>query len=201
MNPDLLVLHGTAIKKHGTAEEIAAIVAMDGGNVAKLLDAATQSGRVNENGGKYTLAPAAAMTLKMSYSREYAQQRIDEAFMAAYEKFEQINIAMKNLISEWQTIEVGGVQMPNDHSDAAHDQKIIHSLGDLHEKAEPILNGLARGLPRLARYEEALEAALEKAEDGDIKWVSDARIESYHTVWFELHEDVLRIVGREREEH
>jgi len=25
-------------------------------------------------------------------------------------------------------------------------------------------------------------------------------VDSYHTVWFELHEDLLRILGREREE-
>ena len=45
-----------------------------------------------------------------------------------------------------------------------------------------------------------LLAALEKAEDGAIEWVSDAKIESYHTLWFELHEDLLRLMGREREE-
>ena len=27
-----------------------------------------------------------------------------------------------------------------------------------------------------------------------------AKIDSYHTVWFELHEDLLRMLGREREE-
>jgi hypothetical protein len=42
--------------------------------------------------------------------------------------------------------------------------------------------------------------ALEKAEDGATEWVSDAKIESYHTLWFELHEDLLRLMRREREE-
>ncbi len=42
--------------------------------------------------------------------------------------------------------------------------------------------------------------ALERAEGGAIEWVSDARILSYHTVWFELHEDLLRILGRQRSE-
>jgi hypothetical protein len=45
-----------------------------------------------------------------------------------------------------------------------------------------------------------LGAALEKAEDGEIAWVSDAKIESYHTLWFELHEDLLRLMRRERAE-
>ncbi len=52
----------------------------------------------------------------------------------------------------------------------------------------------------MAIYREKLEAALEKAEKGAIAWVSDAKIESYHTVWFELHEDLLRLMRRERSE-
>ena len=52
----------------------------------------------------------------------------------------------------------------------------------------------------MAYYSKGLLEALEKAEDGDIAWVSDAKIESYHTLWFELHEDLLRIVGRIRSE-
>ena len=40
-------------------------------------------------------------------------------------------------------------------------------------------------------YRDKLTKALEKAEDGAIDWVSDARIESYHTQWFELHEDLI----------
>ena len=150
--------------------------------------------------GRYTLAPAAAVALRMAYPKDYAAQRGDEAFMAAYEGFEKINVAVKDVIAEWQTMEVGGQQIPNDHSDEAHDEAIIHKIGDLHDRAEPILRGLTAGLPRLGRYGTALTEALEKAEDGAVEWVSDAKIESYHTVWFELHEDLLRVVGREREE-
>ena len=53
---------------------------------------------------------------------------------------------------------------------------------------------------RMAAYENKLESALEKAEDGDVEWVSAADIESYHTVWFEMHEDLLRLLGRTRDE-
>ncbi|MFP4406785.1 hypothetical protein, partial [Rhodosalinus sp.] len=72
--------------------------------------------------------------------------------------------------------------------------------GDLHEKAEPVLDRLIAHVPRLKVYKDMLLQALERAEDGAVEWVSDARIMSYHTVWFELHEDLLRILGRERVE-
>jgi hypothetical protein len=119
---------------------------------------------------------------------------------AAYDDFEKINVLLKHLITDWQTMDVGGEKLPNDHSNKDRDQKIIDRLGDLHERSEPILKRMVAGLPRLGIYLEMLTAALEKAEDGAIEWVSDARIASYHTVWFELHEDLLRALGRERVE-
>ena len=70
----------------------------------------------------------------------------------------------------------------------------------MHEKVEPILDAFAAVVSRFARYKAALETALERAEDGEHAWVSDATIDSYHTVWFELHEDILRVLGRAREE-
>jgi hypothetical protein len=70
----------------------------------------------------------------------------------------------------------------------------------LHERALTVLGRFAAALPRMAVYRDKLETALEKAEDGAVEWVSDAKLDSYHTVWFELHEDLLRMLGRERVE-
>ena len=146
------------------------------------------------------LSGLARIALDCDYSRVYAPVRADRAFMDAYEGFERINIQLKTLITDWQTMEVGGQRVVNDHSDKAHDAKIIDRLGNLHERADAILAELTKRVARLDYYRQHLLAALERAEDGQIEWVSDARIESYHTLWFELHEDLLRIVGRTRVE-
>ena len=198
MTDEQLALHGLAIKKHGRAAEVAEITALDEATVERLLEAAAQSGRAVKTGDKYILTPTAQIALKTSYSRDFAAQRADHAMSAAYDDFERINEQLKSLITQWQTIEVGGQSLPNDHSDKAHDDRIIDRLGDLHERAEPIFARLAAGLKRLSVYNALLTEALEKAEDGDIAWVSDAQCASYHTVWFELHEDLIRILGRTR---
>ena len=195
-----LVLHGLAIKKHAAAGDIAGLIGMSSDDVEQQLKAAATSDRAIEANGKYMLSPLARIALESDYSRRYARQRDDADFLTAYEAFEDINVQLKALITDWQTIEVGGQRVANDHSDTAHDQKIIDRLGNLHERADSILNRLSEGLSRLDYYRKHLLAALEKAEDGAIEWVSDARIESYHTLWFELHEDLLRIVGRTRVE-
>jgi hypothetical protein len=49
-------------------------------------------------------------------------------------------------------------------------------------------------------YRRRLDDAYDKVLAGEHDHVSGARIDSYHTVWFELHEDLLRMLGREREE-
>lgn len=195
-----LALHGLAIKKHAMPKDIAEIVGMDAERVASLLEEAESRGRVARTGGKFMLTAPAQVALRSEYSRVYADQRSSAAMNAAYDDFEKVNVLLKQLITDWQTMDVGGEKLPNDHSNKDRDQKIVDRLGDLHERSEPILNRIAAGLPRLGIYMEMLTAALEKAEDGAIEWVSDARIASYHTVWFELHEDLLRALGRERVE-
>ena len=111
-----------------------------------------------------------------------------------------VNTALKTLITDWQVVDIAGERVANDHTNKEYDAKIIDRLGDLHERAERVLSAFARHLPRLAIYRDKLLSALEKAEDGALEWVSDARIESYHTLWFELHEDLLRMLGRTRVE-
>lgn len=200
MNQTHLVLHGLAIKKHATPEAVAGILGLDVDEVRATLGKLVESKRVVEAQGKYLLSPAARMALDSDYSRFYEEVRENSAFRGGYEGFERLNGALKALITEWQTIEVRGQRVPNDHSDKAYDDRIIDRLGGLHERAEAVIDGLARALPRFRIYREKLSEALEKAEDGDIAWVSDAKIESYHTLWFELHEDLLRLMRRERED-
>lgn len=200
MQDKTLVLHGIAIKKHATVDDVAGVTGLDQQAVQQIVDEAVAGGRVQQAGDKVMLAPAAQMALASEYRKAYGDLRGDKAFMAAYWDFEKINLDLKQIITEWQTMTVGGEQVSNDHSDPEYDQAVIDRLGDLHERVEGILDRLAAGLPRLAIYKDKLLAALEASEDGDSAWVSDARTESYHTVWFELHEDLLRVTGEQRAE-
>ena len=200
MTDAYLVLHGLAIKRHADAAEVAAALGLDAAAVRAALEEAVERGRAARAGANYSLTPVARVALDGAYSRLFAAQRADAAFAAAHERFETINRDLKALMTAWQTIEIDGESVLNDHANKDYDDRLIDRLGALHERAEAILRQLAAGLPRLAIYARKLEAALEKAEDGAIEWVSGARIESYHTVWFELHEDLLRILGRTRQE-
>ncbi|MGH8516752.1 MAG: hypothetical protein ACREUE_04770 [Panacagrimonas sp.] len=199
--PDMhLVLHGLAIKKHADAAAVAKLLGLPMERAAAALADAVKRGRANEAQGRFLLAPMARMALDGEYSKYYSDLRANTDFVAAYEGFERVNVELKQLITDWQTMDVAGKRVPNDHSNAAHDQKVIDRLGEMHERADKLFARLSAGLPRLQIYRDHLLQALEKAEDGAIEWISDARIDSYHTVWFELHEELLRLMGRTRGE-
>ena len=195
-----LVLHGAAIKKHGTVEEIAEVSGLATDKVAMRLATATAGARAVQTDGRYMLSPAGQMIVLAEYSRFYGALRADKAFIDAYGRFELINTELKQLITNWQTMAVAGEMVPNDHTNTEYDEEIIARLGSLHERFEPILANLVNVVPRLKYYRDGLETALDRAEDGEVAWVSDPKIASYHTVWFEMHEDLLRLLGRQREE-
>jgi hypothetical protein len=195
-----MVLHAVAIKKGGENEIVRALTRLPEKSFSRALEHVLLTDKVSEVDGRYFLTAVGHMIVGAEYSRYYGDLRVDSKFLDEYEKFEAINVELKSVITSWQIIEVGGALVANDHTDKSYDSNIIDRLGDLHERFESILVRITECVPRFVFYQEKLLAALESAEDGEIQWVSDAKIESYHTIWFEMHEDLLRIVGRERPE-
>ena len=51
---------------------------------------------------------------------------------------------------------------------------------------------------RFEGYRARLRAARQKVDDGAHEWLTSPRIDSYHTVWMQLHEDLLLALGKER---
>jgi hypothetical protein len=194
------VLHAVAVKKGAENEIIRALTRLPEKPFSLALEHTLLADKVSEVEGKYFLTAVGHMIVGAEYSRYYGDLRADSKFLDKYEQFEVINVELKSVITSWQMIEIAGALVANDHTDKSYDSNIIDCLGELHERFESILVGITKFIPRFVFYQEKLLAALESAEDGEIQWVSDAKIESYHTIWFEMHEDLLRVVGRERPE-
>jgi hypothetical protein len=193
-------LHGLAILRTATPADVARRMAMDVTETEAMLTLAVTHGRVVCAGDRLVLAPLARMALAADYSRTCAALRANPAFGEAVSRFEVVNRDLKALMTDWQTRTVAGVTLANDHADTAHDQRIIDRLGRFHDRVTPLLDQFAVLVPRLVVYRDGLLAALESSEDGDIAFVSDVGCESYHTLWFDLHEELLRLSGTERVE-
>ena len=84
------------------------------------------------------------------------------------------------------------------HTDPAHDASVLADLRALHNDAAPLVALLGSLLERFGRYGMRLATAVDRVEAGDHNWFTKPLIDSYHTVWFELHEDLLSTLGKER---
>lgn len=68
--------------------------------------------------------------------------------------------------------------------------KVLDLLTEFHRRADPVLTELSAALPRFERYRTRLTTALLRARAGETTYVT-TDVESYHAVWFQLHEDML----------
>jgi pyruvate,orthophosphate dikinase len=118
----------------------------------------------------------------------------------ALDAFILLDHQMKSIVTAWQMKEVAGEQVLNDHADADYDASVLQRLAELHLEATAWLTPLCAGLPRLASYGRRLDAAAAAATGGDGRYIASPRVDSYHGVWFELHEDLIRLSGKTREE-
>jgi hypothetical protein len=117
---------------------------------------------------------------------------------ALYDRFEHLNGPFKALVSRWQIRTVDGAQVPNDHSDAAYDAALFAELSVIDDDMKVVMAQLATLVPRAAPYGPRFTAALEKLLAGEHRYMAAPILDSYHTVWFELHEDLIRLTGRTR---
>jgi hypothetical protein len=113
----------------------------------------------------------------------------------AYTRFQSANERLLKVCHDWQIMR-GGI--PNDHSDPAYDDRIVGRLRGVHSSATRILDDLVPAIPRFADYRPRFETALTKLDAGGRQWFASPACDSYHTVWMQLHEDLLLATGRSR---
>ena len=121
-----------------------------------------------------------------------------DAVHDAYESFLRLNAEMLAACTAWQLREVDHRQVPNDHSDSAYDAAVLARLRTVDEAVGPACAALGSCLERFSGYRTRLDRARVRVEAGQAEWFTRPDLDSYHSVWFELHEDLLATLGLER---
>lgn len=190
---ELKVLQAVRLKGRIVPDDIAATVGEEPAAVAEALTAATEAGLLIE-GKAVRLSPEGRTRLGELLAAE--RENVDHAAIAtAYDQFRGINTDFKALVSDWQ-LKNGE---PNTHDDDEYDSAVLARLADVHQRVTPVNAAIAIEIPRLATYSDKLEAALAKVRSGETAWLTRPIIDSYHTVWFELHEELILAAGLTRE--
>lgn len=78
-------------------------------------------------------------------------------------------------------------------------QRLLSRHSSLHGEAVQMCGELASQMDLLGPYGPRLPRARRALESGDADWMAAPWLDSYHTVWFELHEDLLLTLGRSRQ--
>lgn len=194
---ELAVLQGVRLKGRVNPADLAATVSANLGDIAPIVERLTAAGLLTE-GATLRITGSGSDRLAALLAEE--REGIDPAAMAAaYDDFRAVNADFKRLVTDWQ-LKGGPEGVPNAHDDADYDAAVLARLDDVHTRAMPIIAAAAAQLPRLSSYATKLAAALHKVRAGDTAWLTRPLIDSYHTVWFELHEELIVAVGLTREE-
>jgi hypothetical protein len=123
---------------------------------------------------------------------------IDRAVLAeAYEEFDSHNTTLKSVVKSWQMKDATTL---NDHTDTAYDAKVIEQLVAMHHYFQPLLQRMIDAAPRLAPFADRFGKAITALQGGDYTYVARPIMDSYHTVWFELHEELIGLLGLSRAE-
>jgi pyruvate,orthophosphate dikinase len=161
------------------------------------LEAAVKAGyvRVLPRGATLTSMGRAALSGLESAERTRSDL---SAMKRVYERFTGVNVSFKALMKDWQVRSVNGSEVPNDHLDAAYDASVVARLTEVHANLTPILKDAATLASRLTVYVARLSDALVAVQGGERTMLASPSRDSYHTVWFELHQELIELCGRSR---
>jgi hypothetical protein len=201
--PDLLVLH--AVRVMGMADP--ASVARRTGVAVEVVTEQLLDDQARGWVRHVAFADLAGWTLTES-GRAEGERRLAaeldhtgtrEAVDAAHRTFLRQNARFLSTVTRWQLRPVPGDPLAaNTHEDPEWDGIVLDELADHGRRLESVGAALAGALERFAGYDARYAAALERADAGQLAWVDAPGIESCHTVWIQLHEDLMATLGVER---
>ncbi|HYL40634.1 MAG TPA: PEP-utilizing enzyme, partial [Candidatus Binatus sp.] len=133
---------------------------------------------------------------RVAVVREQRARLGDGEVAAALDAFLELDRRVKAIVTDWQIRPRDGDDraaepLLNDHSDPAYDADVVARLGSVHDAALSWTGNLARAWPAATRYAIRLVQAIDQVRAGDGRFVASPRVDSYHGIWFELHEDLI----------
>jgi DNA-binding MarR family transcriptional regulator len=201
--PGFLVLHGLRLKGFAAGPVLAGLTGLTEHDVDRVLGKLKADGLIQFREGRVTgwsLTSAGRAHHAECCEGEVSAVGSRDVIDGAYRRFLEINEPFLAVCTDWQ-LRPGpdGTQTLNDHADQQHDAAVLARLRQIDNAVRPICDDLAGLFSRYEPYHPRLSHALGRVEAGEREWLTGALIESYHTVWFELHEDLLATLGRARD--
>lgn len=147
----------------------------------------------------WTLTADGRARLAVLLSDEVDRSGARSTFDALMPRFAPLNAAFLQLCTDWQvrSLSSGGSE-PNDHRDRRYDRRVVTRLESTHADIVVIAGEAADALGRFGMYVPRFDHAITRVLAGEHDWFTRPLVDSYHTIWFEFHEDLLATTGRTR---
>ena len=187
-----------ALKGAATAANVAEVLGCAVDDVTPIVADLVSADQAQElPADRFRLLPIAQERVAEHFATDSA--RLGPVIEPLLGDFHAANDDLKQVMNAWQTREVDGETVPNDHTDAGYDASVVDRLeADVHPAIISIIDVVAAAEPRFRRYADRLADALASIRAGDEQMVAHPMRPSFHTVWFELHEELIRLTGRNR---
>src|SRR4051812_13418018 len=202
--PSLLVLHALRLKGFAKADVVSASTGLPTDAIETHLAELAAGELVARREGRisgWALTAAGREEHRRQLQRELEEHGLRDEILDAYRRFLSLNGELLSLCTAWQMRDDAKADpIMNNHRDAPYDAAVVERLDRVHEAVVPVCGELASALDRYGPYEPRLSTARDRVHAGEPEWLTRPLIDSYHTVWFELHEDLLATLGLERKE-
>ena len=193
------VLHALRTKGMADEEAVAQAVGVSTGQVGAVLEAQAQQGWVRYRDGSrakgWMLLGTGRVEGERLVAAEVDASGVRSRIHELYRSFLVLDPELKAVCTDFQ---VRGDQTLNDHTDPDYDNEVISRLAEINRRVQPVVAQLSEALDRFGHYGGRLDNALNRVLSGEIDWFTKPSLDSYHEVWFELHEDLLATLGIDR---
>ena len=197
---DDLVLHAPRVLGFAPTDRIAAHYGLDPGDVEDhLLDYGARgwvgTAAFDGTSGWFVTAEGRAED-ERRMAAELDRTGAREVAVAAYADFLPLNARFGRVCTDWQVRPTRADPLAaNDHGDRRWDERVLRALGTLGRELTAATAALAGRLQRFDGYAARYTSALARVDGGQWQYVAAPGIESCHTVWMQLHEDLLATLG------
>ena len=190
------VVRALALLGLASVERVATAVAAQPDAVGNILEALPQTHIGKAPRGLHVTPEGRAwLAAQLKAEREFADQGAAERL---YQDFMRLDVRFKQLVTDWQIKTIDGKRLPNDHADTVYDASIRARLAEFHQATAAVLPDILALTSRLKPFATRFARAANAIAAGDGTMIASPLKDSYHTIWFELHEELIHLAGRDR---
>jgi pyruvate, orthophosphate dikinase len=165
------------------AAGLAARLVISPADASERLAACAARGQLEERARGFALSDTGRSVVAGALEQERAA--IDPtAARRVYAAFARHDRRLKELLTGWQL--------------DGRPASAVVQLAIFHDEFQPVLGRAVGMAARLQPFPVRFDTALHRAEAGDDRYLLHPAVDSYHTIWFELHEELLHLSSRTR---